>query len=111
MAIQLCVTTDSSINTKHFGNDRGTNIVIKQNVKTSQYAWNSAPIDGTDIPRSMAAIGREFRFPLDVELSLAPQLNPENNSALFQYLRNGSNDSVFSLSILKILIEERRSAH
>ena len=81
------------------GNDRGTNIVIKQNAETSQYAWNSAPINGTDISRSIAAIGREFRFPLDVELSPTPQLNPENNSALFQYLRNVSNNSVFSLSI------------
>ena len=48
------------------GQDRGTHEVFHQNVKTSQYAWNSAPIDDTYIPRCVAAVGREFRFPLDI---------------------------------------------
>ena len=93
------------------GNDRGTHDVYIQNAKTSQYAWNSAPIDDTDIVRSMAAIGRLFRFPLDVELSPSPLLNNETNSVLFQYLRDVSTDSTFSLSILQVLIDERRQAH
>ena len=65
------------------GNDRGTHDVYIQNSKTSQYAWNSAPIDGTDITRSMAAAGRNFRFPLDVQLYPTPTLNSSTNSALF----------------------------
>ena len=32
----------------------------------AEYAWNSAPIDGTDILRSTVAIGRESRFPIDI---------------------------------------------
>ena len=40
------------------GQDRGTHGVFLQNAKTSQYAWNNAPIDGTDILRSVAAVGR-----------------------------------------------------
>jgi len=28
------------------------------------YAWNISPIDGTNILRSIPAIGRELRFPL-----------------------------------------------
>ena len=31
------------------------------------YAWNAAPVDGTNIIRSYAAIGREFPFPIDIE--------------------------------------------
>ena len=31
------------------------------------YAWNSSPVDGTDIGRAVAAIGREFPFPIDIE--------------------------------------------
>lgn len=31
------------------------------------YAWNASPIDGTDIVRSFVAIGKHFKFPLDVE--------------------------------------------
>ena len=32
------------------------------------YAWNAAPIEGTNIIRSFAAIGREFPFPIDIQL-------------------------------------------
>ena len=50
------------------GQDRGTHHTFVQNVKTSQYAWNSAPIDNTDIPCCLAAVGRHFMFPMDVDL-------------------------------------------
>ena len=93
------------------GNDRGTHQIFIQNAKTSQYAWNSAPIDGTDVTRSMAAIGREFRFPLDVSLLPDPPMNDGNQTALYQYLRDVSNDSAFATSIVQILVEERRLAH
>ena len=92
------------------GTDRGTNLII-QNAKTSQYAWNSVLIDNTYISRSLATIGRELRFPLDVEISPAPQLNNTNNGALFQYLRNMTADLVFALYVLQILIEEHRTSH
>ena len=29
------------------------------------YAWNSAPITGTDLSRSLLTVGREFHFPID----------------------------------------------
>jgi hypothetical protein len=32
---------------------------------SAQYAWNTIPVDMTDIQRSIAAIGWEFKFPLD----------------------------------------------
>ena len=32
------------------------------------YAWNATPANGIDIPLSVAAIGREFPFPIDVSL-------------------------------------------
>ena len=37
-------------------------------VTFATYAWNSAPVDGTDITRSFAAMGREFPFPIDKSL-------------------------------------------
>ena len=46
--------------------DRGTHDVFLHNYKTSHFAWNNAPIDGTDILRSVTAIDRELRFLLDV---------------------------------------------
>lgn len=41
------------------------------------YAWNASPIDGTDIVRSVLAIGHELRFPLDISLADIP--TPINN--------------------------------
>ena len=41
-------------------NDRVTNLVVIQNAKTSQYTWNSAPTNTTDITRIMTAVGRDF---------------------------------------------------
>lgn len=93
------------------GNDRGTHSTIFQNVKTSQYAWNSSPIDNTDVTRSMAALGREFRFPLDVELSPSPSLNDSANSSLYTYLRHMSSDGKFATSVVEVLAEERRQSH
>ena len=40
------------------GQDRGAHELFLKNAKTSQYAWNSAPIDGTDILKKIAAVGR-----------------------------------------------------
>ena len=31
----------------------------------SLYAWNSAPVVGTDISQSLLITGREFSFPID----------------------------------------------
>ena len=81
-----------------------------QNAKTSQFVWNSAPIDNTDFVRSLAAVGREFRFPLDVELSFIPPIKDVSNSALTKYLRDVSIESTFSVSIVNVLIEERQLA-
>ena len=36
------------------------------------YAWNSAPIDGTDNIRSIPAVGRELHFPIDTNLNTLP---------------------------------------
>ena len=38
----------------------GTHLSILQNAKTSQYSWNSAPIDNTYLPRSLASFVRDF---------------------------------------------------
>ena len=66
------------------GQDRGSHDLFILNAKTSQYACNSAPIDDTDVMRSVAAVGREFIFPLDIELFSTPNLNPYNNQAFFK---------------------------
>ena len=89
------------------GQDRGTHLSILKNSKTSQYDWNSAPIYNIDISRSLAAVGREFQFPLDIELSTIPELNDESNLTLYNYLWNVSLDTVFATSVVQVLVEEQ----
>ena len=48
---------------------------------------------------------------MDVKLSESPILNTANQSALFTYFRDVSNDSTFATSVLQVLIEERRTVH
>ena len=59
----------------------------------------------------MTAVDRSFRFPLDIELSPTPLLNSESNDILFNYLHGVSTNSVLSLSVLQVLIEERRASY
>ena len=48
-----------------FCNERGTNKVALEGILMALYAWNSAPVIGTDISRSLLVVGREFQFPID----------------------------------------------
>ena len=73
--------------------------------------WNIAPIDGTNILRSTTTIDHEFRVVIDINLSALPQLTHNNNQSTIDYLRlTDSNRRCFS-SILKLLIEDRRTTH
>ena len=71
------------------------------------YAWNSAPIDGTDMIRSIPVIGRELRFPLDTSLTALSKLTDNQANSGVEYLRLTDKDRIFSTKILKILIEDR----
>ena len=61
--------------------------------------------------RSVTALGREFRFPLNTELLECPTLNSSKNEALFKYLRGVSTNSTFATAVLRVIVEERRTAH
>ena len=77
------------------------------------YAWNSAPIDGTDIIRSFAALGRTFPFPLDLQSE--PVARPANLSFSADQINNHLVSSFPLLAkqreLLSILIEDRRQKH
>jgi len=50
---------------KIFCNERGTNRVAEEGILMALYAWNSSPVVGTDVSRSLLVTGREFHFPID----------------------------------------------
>ena len=56
-------------------------------------------------------MGGHFKFPIDVKLSPEPTLNDVDQLALYVCLRDVSIDSKFATSVLKILTEDRRTAH
>ena len=91
--------------------DRGTNDIFVPTGIAAGYAWNSVPINGTDILHSIPAIGREIHFPVGVNLSALPKLAHNSGQAALDYLKLTDSSRHFSSSILKILIEDRRIAH
>ena len=48
-----------------FFSERGKNCVALEGILMSLYAWNSAPVVGTDISCSLLVTGRGFNFPVD----------------------------------------------
>jgi hypothetical protein len=48
-----------------FNNDRKSNRVFLEGAMMCTYAWNSAPVAGTDLSRALLVLGREFHFPID----------------------------------------------
>jgi len=76
------------------------------------YAWNSSPIDGTDIVRSIPAVGREFRLPFDITLQPAlVEPTTDYAAAVSDYVTHLAQVTNFNQAILKLLVEDRRIAH
>ena len=92
-------------------NDRATNQVFIETSECAAYAWNSSAIDGTDIIRSVAALGREFKFPLDINLGSTPLPVDSDVFAVHSFLRLAQTDSQFAMETLRLLTEERRTYH
>jgi hypothetical protein len=46
-------------------NERGSVCIALEAILLLLYAWNSCPIPGTDISRSLVAVGCEFAFPIN----------------------------------------------
>ena len=67
--------------------DRGTNDIFVPAGIATGYTWNSAPIDGTDILRSIPTIGRELHFPIDINLSALPKLAHNSGQIALEYLK------------------------
>ena len=45
-------------------NERNTLRVALESLLLLVYVWNSCPVPGTDISRSLVAVGTEFAFPI-----------------------------------------------
>ena len=93
-----------------FTSERGTNRVFLEAAETLCYAWNSAPITGTDLSRSLLVVGREFKFPIDISNNRHITHNIDEVN-----IRSFADDLVQLLTkcreIYILLIQEQRSMH
>ena len=91
--------------------ERGTTNIFVPTGIPAEYDWNSTPTNDTDILRSIPAIGREVKFPLDININTISKLVQNNANVALDYLKFiDSSCNLFS-SILKILMEDRRIGH
>ena len=94
--------------------DRETSDLFVAAGVVAGYAWNSSPIDGTDILRSVYENDRELRFPLGIDLRALPPPPPlvsTNADSVVSYLRLTDSNRHFTSAILKILVEYRQTSH
>eukprot|EP00956_Cyclotella_meneghiniana_P020963 scaffold37640_cov83-Cyclotella_meneghiniana.AAC.2 len=63
-------------------NERDSVRVACEAILLLLYAWNAAPIPGTDLPRSLVAIGRVFSYPIDFSLSKHLELTSSPESLM-----------------------------
>ena len=92
-------------------NDRGHMPSAHQAVDVAAYAWNSAPIEGTDVIRSLPAFGRIFRFPFDVNLASLPHPTDDCAAATIEFLNATASTKQFATEVLGFLKEDRVTAH
>ncbi len=60
-----CVNHYLNKGLKIMTNERNIIRVALEAILLFIYAWNSCPVPGTDITRSLIAVGREFQFPIN----------------------------------------------
>jgi hypothetical protein len=93
-----------------FTSERGTNRVFLEAAETLCYAWNSAPVTGTDLSRSLLVVGREFCFPIDITNNWHITYNIDEIN-----VRSFADDLVSLLSkcreVYSLLIQEQRTMH
>ncbi len=91
-------------------NKRDSNQVALEAILLLIYAWNSCPVPGTDISRSLVAVGREFAFPIDffagkhAELYSAP-------SSIVSYSKELASRLTACREVAMLLVAEQRCWH
>ena len=97
--------------TTFYAEERGTPECFVECGMVSAYAWNTSHIDGTDIVRSVPDIGRELKFPMDINLVKFPTVVDNASGSVTTYLQHIQNDVEFSRSLLAWREDDRRTIH
>ncbi len=74
------------------------------------YAWNSCPVPGTDISRSLVAVGREFAFPIDFSSDKHWELT-STASTVISYSNKLATRLSACRDVAELLVKEQRAYH
>ena len=91
-------------------NERDLVRIANEAILLLLYAWNSCPVPGTDISRSLVAVGREFAFPIDYfsekhwELTSSP-------STVVTYSKELATRLSACREVAELLLQEQRAYH
>jgi hypothetical protein len=91
-------------------NERDTVRVALECLLLLLYAWNLCPVPGTDISRSLVAVGREFAFPIDYSAGKHWQLT-SSPSTVKSYSRDLATRLGACREIAELLVSEQREWH
>ena len=91
-------------------NERDSVRVALEAILLLLYAWNSAPIPGTDLSRSFVALGREFQFPIDFSANKHFELT-STPSTIASYSRDLASRLSALQDVASLLVKEQRAWH
>jgi hypothetical protein len=74
------------------------------------YAWNSAPIPGTDISCCIVALGQEFQFPIDFSANKHLELT-STPASITSYSRDLATHLSALREVATLLVDKQRAYH
>ncbi len=91
-------------------NERDSVRVALEAILLLLYAWNSCPVPGSDISRSLVAVGREFAFPIDFSSGKHWELT-SSASTVVSYSKDLAAQLSACRLVAELLVEEQRAYH
>jgi hypothetical protein len=91
-------------------NERNLVRVAMEAILLLLYAWNSAPIPGTDLSHCFVPLGREFQFPINFSANKHFELM-STPSAITSYSRDLASRLSARCEVAGLLVKEQRAYH
>jgi len=91
-------------------NKRNSVRIANEAILLLLYAWNSCPVPGTDISRSLVAVGREFAFPIDYSSGKHWELT-SSPSTVVTYSKELATHLSACREVAELLVQEQRAYH
>jgi hypothetical protein len=91
-------------------NERDSVRIANEAILLLLYAWNSCPVPGTDISRSLVAVGREFAFPIDYSSGKHWELT-SSPSTVVTYSKELATRLSACREVAELLVKEQRAYH